>query len=149
MKTTSEFLTSHQSALALVLCILALPLFLNCQSYTTGLQKTRTKADETAIIGTLRTIATAQRAYSVSTGGDYGSFSQLTENGFLDDRFGSEKPVVQDYELTMTAEGKEFRCHADPANQQEGRHFYIDSTSLLIRVNPSAPASASDPVYQP
>ena len=148
MKTKSGLL-SHSSALALFLYILALPLFLNCQSHTTSLQKTRTKADETAILGTLRTIATAQRAYALSTGGDYGSFQQLTESGFLDERFNSEKPVVQDYVLTMSAEGKEFSCNADPAGDQEGRHFYLDSTSPLIHVNPSKPASASDPVYQP
>jgi hypothetical protein len=121
-----------------------------CQSYTSELQQTQTRTDETAIIGTLRTIAAAQRAYALSNGGTYGSFMQLAEGGFLDARFASENPEVQGYVLTMQASDTKFTCNADPvAEKPDGRHFYIDSDSTIIRVNPTTAARSSDPTFQP
>jgi hypothetical protein len=149
MKFISVFPSSRQLAIVIAFSLFAFPLFPGCQSHTTGLQKSRTLADETAIIGTLHTIAAAQRAYAMSSGGDYGSFRRLTEGGFLDTRFASETPEVQGYRLTMATGDKEFRCNADPGPEQSGRHFYMDSKSMLIRVNASQPATPSDPVYQP
>lgn len=134
---------------AIALTLFGSVLIVGCQSYTTGLQKTRTNVDETAVIATLQTVAAAQRAYSISNAGEYGSFEQLTEGGFLDSRFASETPEVRGYVLTMATDDKEFRCNADPSNNADGQHFYIDSKSALIRVNPSQPATASDPVYRP
>ena len=138
-----------RAAILFVLTILTFCAFPGCQSYTTGLQKTRSNVDETAVIATLQTVATAQRAYAISNGGDYGSFEQLTEGGFLDSRFAAETPEVRGYTLTMATGDKEFRCNADPSNDADGKHFYMDSKSSLIRVNPSQPATASDSVYQP
>ncbi len=140
---------ANRCAIVSALTVFSSALFLGCQSYTTGLQKTRTNVDETAVVGTLQTVAAAQRAYAISNGGDFGSFGQLTDGGFLDSRFASEKPEVRGYILTMATGDKEFRCNADPSNNQDGQHFYIDSNFSLIRVNSSQPASASDPVYQP
>jgi hypothetical protein len=129
---------------------------LTCQTYTTGLQQSVARADETSAIGALRTIALAQRTYSVSNGGSYGSFQQLCDGGYLDSRFNSSKPEVKDYILTMDVGAKPgsesgFSCNADPsgAGGQAGRHFYIDSTSNEIHVNPTQPATANDPAFQP
>jgi hypothetical protein len=143
-----KFLVNRR-AIIVALFMFSSVVFLGCQSYTTGLQKTRSNVDETAVIATLQTVATAQRAYAISNGGDYGSFEQLTEGGFLDSRFASETPEVRGYILTMATGDKEFRCNADPGNNADGKHFYMDSKSSLVRVNPSQPATASDPVYQP
>jgi hypothetical protein len=140
---------ANRPAIIVALFMFSSVVFLGCQSYTTGLQKTRTNVDETAVIATLQTVATAQRAYSISNGGDYGSFEQLTAGDFLDSRFASETPEVRGYVLTMATGDKEFRCNADPANNADGKHFYMDSKSSLVRVNPTQPASASDPVYRP
>jgi competence protein ComGC len=139
----------NRPAIIVALFMFSSVVFLGCQSYTTGLQKTRTNVDETAVIATLQTVATAQRAYAISNGGDYGSFEQLTEGGFLDSRFASDTPEVRGYILTMATGDKEFRCNADPSNNADGKHFYIDSKSSLIRVNSTQPATASDPVYRP
>ncbi len=124
----------------------------SCQSYTSGLQKTMTGADETAVIAGLHAVAVAQQTYSISNGGDYGTLQQLTEGGLLDARYNGSKPV-KDYVLTMNVIPKSsgapegsYTCNADPDNQgTAGRHFYIDSTSTAIHVNTTQPATAQDP----
>jgi hypothetical protein len=138
----------------LTLTLLSCLALQSCQSYSTGLEQSLARADETAAKGTLHTIATAQQTYAVSNGGNYGSFQQLCEGGYLDTRFNSDKPVIKDYVLSMevgrNSDGPFFRCKADPADNgtKPGRHFYIDQ-SRMVRVNASQPASASDPIAQP
>ena len=135
---------------ALLMCLTSL----SCQDYSSGLQKTVTRADETVATGTLRTIALAQQTYSVTNGGDYGSFQQLVAGGYLDNRFNSDKPALKNYVLTMEvtkgAQGPFYTCNADPAGEgPQGRHFYMDSRSNALHVNPTQVASASDPIAQP
>lgn len=127
-----------------------------CQSYTGGLQKTMTGADETAAIAALHAIALGQQTYSLTNGGEYGTFQQLTAGGFLDARYSGNKPV-KDYVLTMNVTPKassapegSFTCNADPDNTSgsAARHFYVDSSSTAIHVNPNQPATANDPTAQ-
>lgn len=142
--------------------LLALLLFvgladLACQSYTKGIEQSMARADETAVIAALHTIALAQKTYSVSNDGNYGSFQQLTEGGYLDARFNADRPVLKDYVLTMTLTPKSgsagngsYVVNADPkgSGPQAGRYFYLDSTSEIIHVNPAQRAAPSDPVVQ-
>jgi Tfp pilus assembly protein PilE len=127
---------------------------LSCQSYSTGLQQSLSRADEAAATAALRTIAMAQQAYSATNNGNYGSFQQLAADGSLDARFNSEKPVLPGYVLTMEtgsgAAGPFYKCHADPTKtgQQAGRHFYLDSTSTAVHFNETQAASETDPVTQ-
>ena len=127
---------------------------LSCQPYTTGLQQSVTRVDETAAIAALHSIALAQQNYFASNGG-YGTFQQLCESGHLDSRFNSSKPELKGYLLTMEVTPKTeggsqgfFSCKADPAGSASGRHFYTDSTSDEIHVNPNQPATANDPGLQ-
>lgn len=130
---------------------------LSCQNYSTGLEQSVTRVDETVATGTLRTIASTQQAYSISNGGNYGTFQQLTDGGYLDTRFSSDHPAaptrqVKDYVLTLTvgtdSGGAYYRCNADPVAPKQGRHFYIDSSANALHSNPTQPASANDP-FQP
>jgi hypothetical protein len=138
---TNHRLNNSSGILAILIVCVTL---LSCQSYTTELKNSRTGADETSVIGALRTIATAQRAYAVTNGGDYGSFPELARNGILDSRFNSERPKLKDYVLTMSVGDKTFSCNADPASGKAGNHYYIDSASGEIRVNADQPATADD-----
>lgn len=123
-----------------------------CQDYTSGLQQSVARADEAAATTTLRAISVAQRAYSITNSGEYGTLQQLADGGFLDSRYVTGKPI-KDYVLTVkvspkapgAAEGS-FTCNADPerSGERAGRHFYIDSTSTDIHVNDTQPASATD-----
>ncbi|SRR6266550_7208667 len=137
--------------LVIVGFLVACSLLLSCQTYTTGLQQSVARANETSAIAALKTISTAQQAYALSSGGAYGTFQQLCEGGYLDERFNSSTPQIKDYVLSMDVSGNSYRLNADPARSgdQAGRHLYIDSTSPLIRVNPTQPATASDPLLQP
>jgi Tfp pilus assembly protein PilE len=127
-----------------------------CRTYTTGLQQSVERADEAVAMSAMRSIALAQRAYSLSNGGEYGTLAQLTEGGYLDARYKSDN-AVKDYVLTLKVTPKaadspegSYTCNADPSTTgaMAGRHFYIDSTSLDIHVNATQPASASDPAIQ-
>ena len=127
---------------------------LACQSYTTTLVEAPGRVDERVALSTLRTIASAQTAYSLSNSGAYGSFEQLVAAGHLDSRFSSSQPKVGGYILTMTVAGgaeSSYYCNADPdpAANQKGRHFYLGSASPEIRVNLTKAATANDEVFQP
>lgn len=129
---------------------LALAAGMSCQTYPTGMQQSVARAGETAAIAAMKSISTAQQAYALNNGGNYGTFQQLCEAGFLDARFNSSKPQVQDYVLTMEASGASYSVNADPQRVGEaaGRHLFMNSTSPEIHVNNTQPASASDPVMQ-
>ena len=130
---------------------------LACQSYTTTLVESPGRADEQAVLSTLHTIASAQTVYSVANSGAYGSFEQLVADGLLDERFSTSPPKVGGFLLTMTVAnssggaGSSYYCNADPDPTaiQKGRHFYLGSPSLEIRVNATKPATASDQLFQP
>ena len=141
-----------------ILCVLifACVASLSCQQYTTGLKQDVGRADEIAAIAALHSVAMAQRSYAATNSGDYGTFQQLAQGDYLDSRFNTDKPELAGYVLTMLTQKSEgepsrFSCNADPtrATAQASRHFYIDSDSTQIHVNPSRPANASDPASQP
>jgi hypothetical protein len=125
---------------------------LSCQTYQTGLQKGATRVDETAVIATLKTIGVAQQTYSLANGGQYATLEELVQGGYLDQSFQSGK-TAGDYNLRLvvnpassSGEPPSFSCNADPVSA--GRHFYIDSASNQIHVNPNEPASARDEILR-
>jgi hypothetical protein len=113
------------------------------------------RANETTAVAALHSIATAQQTYSISNDGNYGTLQQLRDAGYLDERFSKADGGVKDYVLTININSQSggtpatFSCTADPttAGPQAGRHLYVDSTSTTIHVNPTQPATASDPIY--
>ena len=108
-------------------------------------QAGRTPGWKKAIV-TLKTISTAQQTYALSNGGNYGTFQQLCEAGYLDSRFNYTQPQVKGYVLSMNVGDKSFSCNADPApgTAQPARHFYIDSASGELHANPTQPATSAD-----
>lgn len=126
---------------------------LACESYNKGLVQSVARADEVGAVASLRTIILAQRTYSISNSGSYGTFPQLVKAGALDSRFDSETPKVKGYTLAMTVTAKSagtedsFTVNADPdasGPPQSGRHFFADSSGM-IHANPTQPATAADP----
>jgi hypothetical protein len=122
-------------------------IMLSCQTYSTGLQQSVARADETSAIMTLKTISTTQQTYAAGNGGAYGSFQQLCEAGYLDSRFNSANPQFKGYTFSINVGDKSFSCNADPApgTAQSARHFYIDSVSDEMHANPTQPATSADP----
>jgi Tfp pilus assembly protein PilE len=138
--------------------IVLLVLFLvnGCQTYSSGLQQTVARADETAALAALHTIGLAERTFSVTNNGEYATLKQLSDGGFLDVRYAGEKPV-KDFIITCKVTKKSsgaaedsYSCNADPdrAGENAGRHLYIDSTSDGIHINDTQPATAADKVMQ-
>ena len=128
-----------------------------CREYSTGLQETSGRADETSAIATLRTLAQAQTTYSLSNSGHFATFEQLVEGGFLDSRFNHANPTLHGYTFTLQVKlpndliPGSYICNADPAptSPQGGRHFYIDSNSQDIRMNATQPATSKDEIFRP
>ena len=128
-----------------------------CKDYSTGLQQSSGRADETSAIATLRTLAQAQTTYSISNAGHFATFEQLAEGGFLNSRFHHASPELHGYIFTLkvspatdTTPGS-YTCNADPAptSPSGGRHFYIDSNSQDIRMNPTKQATSKDQILRP
>lgn len=139
-------------AFTLVICFASF----GCQTYSTGLEKSMARANETGAIGALHAISQAQQIYSVSNEGNYGSLQQLSDAGYLDERFKTADGGVKDYVLTLVTEPRSsgkpasYTCNADPKEGPlAGRHFYVDSSSSVIHVNATQAATKDDPAHQP
>lgn len=138
------------------LLFVVLSLTVSCQTYTESLEKSVDRADEVGAIAMLRAIALAQRTYSLSNNGEFGTLQQLADGGFLDTRYVTSKPV-RDYVITLKVTPRQqpmpegsFTVNADPEKPAErfGRHLFLDSTSSIIHFNLKESATASDPAIQ-
>src|SRR6476620_6397252 len=100
---------------------LGLVLFASCQQYTGAMKETRDMAGETVAISSLNQVAKAELAFSVSNEGNFGSFEQLTQGGYLDSRFSGNQPVIHGYTFTLNVSPRSgsseptFTCNADPS----------------------------------
>ena len=106
-------------------------------------------ADEGSAIQNLRTIATAE-TQAKAMRNSYADFGTLVQLGFLDERFAGTNPNLRGYRFTIVANEKEYTVTADPEVTQTApttgsRHFYLDSTDNVIRVNLTATATRQDP----
>jgi hypothetical protein len=114
---------------------------LACQSYTTTMVESPGRVDEKVAVATLRSVAAAQTAYSVSNSGAYGSFEQLVAAGHLDSRFSSDQPKLGGYILTMTV--------ASASGGAGSSYHCLSSASPQLRVNATEPATVNDEAFQP
>jgi hypothetical protein len=121
-----------------------------CQTYTKGLSDSVARAKETVALGAMRTIVIAEQTYAASNEGNFGTFEQLVNAGYLNSQFNHEKPKLGDYILTLTVTGTgaapAYAINADPEPPLEGRHFFNDSTANLTRYNLTQAAGPSDPI---
>ena len=128
---------------------------LTCQTYTSTLEKSESRANETAAIAALHSISLAEQAY-LAGNGSYGTFEQLVQAGSLDSRFQATRPKLSGYVLSLTVIPKSessqgsYTINADPEGPTVAgaRHLYFDSVSGLIHVNAGQPAGASDQTLQ-
>ncbi|MGH9932146.1 MAG: prepilin-type N-terminal cleavage/methylation domain-containing protein [Pyrinomonadaceae bacterium] len=123
----------------------------------TGWKAAVKSANEAAAIKTLRTIGEQQMLfYNSHQRTTFGTFDEMLKENMLDTRFAGTTPVVEGYVFQMrvipksTSTQPGYAVNADP-QVTEGvsatgkNHFYFDSDSNTIHVNPTQPASASDP----
>ncbi len=112
------------------------------------------KASEAAAVTTLNAIKLAQAKYVVDHKGNYGTFIELFEEGYLDKRFNSEQPHIRGYIFKITLVPKTekqaatFAANADPEQPDgitaTGRNFYYTDPVNGICYSRSGPATAAD-----
>jgi type IV pilus assembly protein PilA len=123
----------------------------------TGWKAAVKSANEAAATQSLRTIASDQMLYyNAHQRRSFGTFDEMLKEGLLNSRFTGSTPVVEGYVFTMRVIPKStttqpgYAVNADP-QVTEGvgatgkNHFYLDSDSNTIHVNPTQPATANDP----
>ena len=108
--------------------------------------------NESATVQNLKTIAAVEIQYYNTHRRTFGTFNQLIEERMLSSKFAGDPPTPDSYTFSLNVTPKTsgqpsyYTLHADPQNgSTRGRHFYIDSTSSTIHVNPDRPAGPGDP----
>ena len=133
-------------AVMLVGLVLAAIVFVKAFS---GLQAVHQIGNETATIQNLKTIAVVEANYFYSHNRTFGTFEQLVKEEMLSSKFAAN-PAEKDgyiFTLSVTSEPAAYSINANPLSAAEGKkHFYLDSVSREIHVNPEKPAGPNDPV---
>ena len=112
------------------------------------------KANEAAAVATLNAIRVAQAKYIIDHKGQYGTFPQLFEQGYLDKRMNYDQPHERGYVFVITLIAKTentvatFSVSANPEQSQglgaTGRNFYYMDPESGICVSDTGPATAAD-----
>ena len=149
-KHTSQSNVSSVIALIIVIAIIGGLVLIVAPAYKISLRA----ANEAAAVATLNAIRVAQAKYGVHHNGEYGTFTQLFEEGYLDKRFNSDTPHNRGYVFVMNLvprsekKGPNFSVNANP--EQSGGigatgwfFYYIDSESGIC-YSKLGPATAAD-----
>jgi prepilin-type N-terminal cleavage/methylation domain-containing protein len=138
--------------LLIVIAVIGILAGLVIPTYKTSIRK----ANEAAAVTTVNTIKVAQAKYVIDHNGQYGTFSQLVEEGFLDKRFNTEAPNIRGYVFVITLVDRPekaattFQLNANPESAEgigaTGRiHYYTEPDSGIF-VNRERPASREDKI---
>ena len=101
-----------------------------------SLLESKRAAQATAAQATLRNVASAEVAYSSKSTnhGEYGSLTQLTQQGFLDARFSAATPAFDGYSFSGSVASFMFTVTGtaqDPANP----NFLVDQSMVVMWTN--------------
>jgi type II secretory pathway pseudopilin PulG len=106
--------------------------------------------NEAATIQNIKTIAAVEIEYYNAHNRSFGTFEQLIAEQMLSSKYASQG--VDSYVFTLkvvpraSSRLSSYTLNCDPVSENTGRsHFYLDSTSATIHVNPDQIASANDP----
>ncbi len=106
--------------------------------------------NEAATIQNLKTIAAVEVQYFNTHKRTFGTFDELIKEQMVSSKFSGNPVSADGYVLELKLGGgsqSSYTITADPQDSSSGRnHFYFDSTSEQIHVNPDGRASASDPI---
>lgn len=112
------------------------------------------KANEAAAVATLHAIRIAEAKYIIDHKGQYGTFQQLFEQGYLDKRMNHDQPHDRGYVFVITLIAKSentvatFSVSANPEQSQgmgaTGRNFYYMDPESGICFSHTGPATAAD-----
>ena len=136
--------------LLIVIAIIGILVGITVPAYKTSVRK----ANEAAAVATLNAIRVAQAKYIIDHKGQYGTFPQLFEQGYLDKRMNYDQPHERGYVFVITLIAKTettvatFSVSANPEQSQglgaTGRNFYYMDPESGICVSDTGPATAAD-----
>ena len=119
-------------AIILIIATIAIP----------SLLRSRQAANESAAVVNLRTMNTAQMTYRSTSGGAFGTVTQLISAGLLDSRF-SGTVSGYDYSITVVSNGSDYTAQANPALSNSGRYGYYMTSDGVVRYSTVATAAPS------
>jgi hypothetical protein len=104
--------------------------------------------NETATTQNIKTIAAVEVQFFNTHDRTFATIDQLVQADMLSMKFAAHPPVADGYLLTLKLnKPDEYSLAADPVDRSSGRnHFYFDSASEQIHVNPDDPAGPNDPL---
>jgi prepilin-type N-terminal cleavage/methylation domain-containing protein len=119
-----------------------------------GYRSSLRKANEAAAVTTLNAVRIAEAKYVIDHKGEYGTFRQLFEQGYLDKRMNHEQPHERGYVFVITLTPKSentaatFSVNANPEQSTgigaTGRNFYYLDPDSGICFSSTGPATAAD-----
>ncbi len=108
--------------------------------------------NEAATMQNLKTIAAVEIQYYNAHNRTFGTLDQMIKERLLTSKFSGNPPIADGYVFNLNIVPKtstqptSYALNADPQSAGTGRnHYYVDSNSSAIHVNPDERASATDP----
>ena len=134
--------------LTLVVIVVIALIGANCS----GWQAAQRAGNEAATQQDLKTIAAVEIQYYNTHNRTFGTLDQLIKEKMLTSKFSGNPPAADGYVFKLNIISKtssqptSYTVTADPQSDNTGKnHFYIDSNSSAIHINPDRPARATDP----
>ncbi|MBI1745267.1 MAG: prepilin-type N-terminal cleavage/methylation domain-containing protein [Acidobacteria bacterium] len=158
----------HNSGFSLVeLLIVLMVIMIVTAIAVPALLQARRSANESAALGTLRTMASAQVTFAARNNQQYGPLGELVKGGYIDDRFsdltraingylfydsnsvGSVPPQIEGSALPLTPPNG-FAFSAQPQSPNQGRYNFAIFADGVLRYGNQFPvgAGAGRPVGQ-
>lgn len=138
-------------SLTTIIVVALLTLFIPSCAHHRAYNEMKVSGNEAAAIKTLQALAVDQSIYfKQHRGSAYGTFDQLITDVDLDKKYAGDTPAVSGYIFTLKVTPKSssqpafYSINADPQNG-EGRHFYVDASLDMVKVNDKQPATPDDP----
>ena len=117
-----------------------------------GWKAAQRAGNEAATQQNLKTIAAVEIQYYNTHSRTFGTLDQLIKEEMLSSKFSGKSPMADGYVLSLSVTQKtgsqpsSYTLNADPLSASTGKkHFYIDSESPTIHVNPERTARPNDP----
>jgi type II secretory pathway pseudopilin PulG len=138
-------------AIAFVAVLFMLGFFLGVAVY--GWKKAMRAGNETATVQNMETIAAIEAQYFTLHNRRFATIDQLVAEQMMSSKFVGNPPVADGYVLTLKLTGKKtepgssYTLNGDPIDDDYGKkHFYLDSSSAGLHVNPDKAAGPNDPL---
>lgn len=146
-----------RNILAGIIALVAIGVFVLCLlvgSAIYGYRAAMRAGNEAATLQNLKTIAAVEPLYYQTHSRTFGAFRQLVSEQMLSRKFDGDPVTADGYVLTLIAlpgspnVRSSYTVRADPLSREQGtNHFYLDSESNQIHVNPEQPAGPNDPIW--